>query len=121
MPKVYVTTEDEESIYDTEAAQRICMHIRSLKEVAHPLVFESTPPVLSIGLRCVHHGYTFIWSGGRYPSFVTRRRQMVLMRVVKNMQHMMDDALFDAHAVDYMLRHLIHLQPTRRTRKRKVW
>ena len=39
--------------------------IGELGEVAAPYVLDSSPDVLSIGRRCIQHGYAFSWK--RYP------------------------------------------------------
>ena len=38
---------------------------------ATPYCMADTPAVLSVGLRCNHHGYSFFWLRGRTPAFVT--------------------------------------------------
>ena len=34
-----------------------------------PYLLESTPPVMSVGVRCVDQGYDFIWRSGKSPYF----------------------------------------------------
>ena len=34
-----------------------------------PYLLESTPPVMSVGVRCVDQGYDFIWRSGKFPYF----------------------------------------------------
>ena len=34
-----------------------------------PYLLESTPPVLSVGMRCMDQGYDFIWRAGKFPYF----------------------------------------------------
>ena len=34
-----------------------------------PYLLESTPPVMSVGMRCVDQGYDFIWRSGKSPYF----------------------------------------------------
>ena len=45
--------------------------IRAIGSKAEPLLRESTPPVLSVGRRCMHHGYGFYWPPGKSPYLVT--------------------------------------------------
>ena len=40
--------------------------------MANPFVLEDTPGVLSMGLRCMHQGYAFIWLPGKLPCLITR-------------------------------------------------
>ena len=34
-----------------------------------PYLLESTPPVMSVGVRCVDQGYDFVWRSGKSPYF----------------------------------------------------
>ena len=41
-----------------------------LKENIEPLLLGSTPPVLTIGRRCMDHGYSFVWPNAKKPYFI---------------------------------------------------
>ena len=41
------------------------VYIPSLGKVVDPYLVESTPAVLSVGMRCVDDGYDFVWRGSK--------------------------------------------------------
>ena len=44
----------------TVVNREVPVRVKHLNEVVRALVLDSTPPVLSVGLRCVDHGYSFL-------------------------------------------------------------
>jgi hypothetical protein len=38
--------------------------------LAYPLLMEDSPAVISVGKRCMEHGYGFYWPPGQNPYFV---------------------------------------------------
>ena len=46
--------------------------ILGMSEEVHALEFGGTPPLLSVGRRCLSEGYSFVWIAGRNPYFVTK-------------------------------------------------
>ena len=50
------------------------IHVRELDEHITPYVIENTPPVLTVGYRCMELGYTFIW-----PTNIRNPTSFVLM------------------------------------------
>ena len=48
----------------------------ALGEQIVPYVLGDTPPVLSVGLRCVQYGYQYHWFPHRHPFMVTPGHQM---------------------------------------------
>ena len=46
------------------ATKCVEMQVGKLADVVSPLVLNSTPPVLSVGKRCMDEGYSFIWNAG---------------------------------------------------------
>ena len=55
--------------------------IDELRGNVRPYVLPSTPSVVSMGRRCGHEGYSFVWSSGKCPYFVTPDGQMLRLRV----------------------------------------
>ena len=55
----------------TKADEDIFLHLDELDEDIEPFVLPSTPAVLSIGRRCLDHGYSFRWPAGKLPYFIT--------------------------------------------------
>ncbi|MFM7979321.1 MAG: hypothetical protein ACKPKO_08410, partial [Candidatus Fonsibacter sp.] len=43
------------------------IHVKELNENITPYVMASSPPVLTVGYRCMHKGYSFIWPCGKDP------------------------------------------------------
>ena len=53
--------------------------IPGMDEEVHAVELGDTPPLLSVGRRCLNEGYSFIWIAGRPPYFVTKEG-MILPR-----------------------------------------
>ena len=47
------------------------MQVGPFKQHVSPLLFESSPPVLSVGKRCMEEGYSFHWLSGREPYLIS--------------------------------------------------
>ena len=43
------------------ADKKVALRLRELKGNVNPLVIDDSPPVLSLGRRCMDEGYSFIW------------------------------------------------------------
>ena len=43
------------------------VRVSALNSIADALVLPSTPAVLSIGRRCMEHGYLFVWEANSEP------------------------------------------------------
>ena len=43
------------------------LSFKELGEVIEPYILDSTPPVITVGRRCMHSEYTFIWPSGTPP------------------------------------------------------
>ena len=50
-------------------------------------ILESTPSVLSVGKRCMNHGYSFIWPEGRDPYMINREGQRIQLYVKGDIPH----------------------------------
>jgi len=46
------------------------MTVDEFGEEVAPYILDSTPPVLSVGYRCMNLGYSFIWPKGESPYFL---------------------------------------------------
>ena len=49
----------------------ILTRTRGVPEEVRALKVGNTPPLLSVGRRCLNDGYSFVWLSGRSPYFVT--------------------------------------------------
>ena len=57
------------------------LHVRELGEDVKALVLESTPPILSVGRRCMNNGYSFSRERDRYPTFTTKSGRVITLHV----------------------------------------
>ena len=47
--------------------EKALLQVAPLGEVIEPLVMESCPPVLTVGKRCMEHGWGFYWPPYKPP------------------------------------------------------
>jgi hypothetical protein len=73
----------------TKAESQVEVFIEELGETAVPYVLPSTPPVLSIGRRCVEQGYSFFWKNGELPYFVTPDKKKIVLAVQGNIPYLL--------------------------------
>jgi hypothetical protein len=59
------------------------IHVRELDENITPYVLDNTPPVLTVGSRCMEMGYTFVWPTSQDPYFI-RPDGMIIRLMVEN-------------------------------------
>ena len=57
------------------------LFVKELNEAIEPYVLEDTPAVLSVGMRCMKLGYTFIWPKYENPYFITPSGMIVQLEV----------------------------------------
>ena len=69
----------------TEAAH---LYNKELKEELLPHVLSSTPPVLSVGRRCMEMGYSFVWLNGQAPNFICPDGMIVELIVRDNIPYL---------------------------------
>jgi hypothetical protein len=55
--------------------------VEELCEQVDVRILPATPPVLSVGRRCMEHGYSFMWMAGRDPIFVLPSGKRVALEV----------------------------------------
>ena len=72
----------------TSATEQVSMQIVGLKDDATALVLDSTPAVLSIGLRCMEKGWRFQWPAGREPSMTSPAGVVIKLRVIGNVPYL---------------------------------
>ena len=53
-----------------------------------PYVLPSTPAVVSMGKRCGHEGYSFIWMSGKCPYFITPDKKRIRLRVAGDIPYL---------------------------------
>ena len=53
-----------------ETSLRAQLHIAEIEQTASASVLPDTPAVLTIGRRCMHEGFSFIWPDGKSPYLI---------------------------------------------------
>ena len=64
------------------------LSLKELGEVIEPYILDSTPPVITVGRRCMHNGYTFIWPSGTPPFFITPNFDVLELEVVGDIPYL---------------------------------
>ncbi|WP_288992891.1 hypothetical protein [uncultured Marinobacter sp.] len=72
----------------TRATEQAPLFCSELKENIKPYVLESTPPVLSVGKRCMEMGYSFVWLADQDPYFVCPDGTIVEFEVKDNIPYL---------------------------------
>ena len=61
----------------TETREVAKCSVDSFQEEAKPFVLEQTPAVLSVGMRCVKLGYTFVWPPNDQPFMINQSGERI--------------------------------------------
>ena len=61
----------------------------------------STPALLSVGMRCMHHGYTFLWLPGKLPVFVSPGGKVVVLRVEGDIPYLDKETFEDVKKMSF--------------------
>ena len=69
----------------TKASEVCRASMPPLREAIQPYVVESTPAILSVGLRCRKYGYAFHWFAYSHPFIVTPDNMMVQMHTIEDL------------------------------------
>ena len=62
-------------------------------DTAEAYVLDSTPPVLSVGLRCTKRGFSFLWINGYAPCLVTPDKTIVPLDVDGDIPYLKENGL----------------------------
>ena len=57
--------------YTSGEAVSLSFRIGNMRYDAKPYLMENTPSVLSMGMRCMHEEFSFVWMKGRDPCIIT--------------------------------------------------
>ena len=60
-----------------ESRDAVRTRILDMSEEGHAVELGDTPPLLSVGRRCLNEGYSFVWIAGRSPYFVTKEGMLL--------------------------------------------
>jgi hypothetical protein len=66
---------------DIVVDRQVNLPVSKLQSQIKPLLLNETPPVLSVGRRCMEEGYDFIWRRGKSPYFITPDKRMIRLTV----------------------------------------
>ena len=66
---------------NTKGVEVVTTNIVEFDESVEPYVLPDTPSVLSIGRRCMHEGYHFVWFSGKHPHLTTPSGKLVALAV----------------------------------------
>eukprot|EP00974_Lingulodinium_polyedra_P054864 5276899-Lingulodinium_polyedra.AAC.1 len=67
----------------THAEKVLKIDVEECASSVQPYILDNTPNVLSVGMRCVQHGYSFIWPAKENPYFILPDDRVVQFEVVK--------------------------------------
>jgi hypothetical protein len=59
------------------------VYVKELDEHIAPYVLENTPPVLTVGYRCIDLGYSYVWPKDQTPYFI-RLDGMIMILVIES-------------------------------------
>ncbi len=71
-----------------ESHNVVPLYCSELAQLVHPYLLHDTPPVLSIGKRCMEQGFTFHWDPGRNPVMTNPEGMIVELEVEKNIPYL---------------------------------
>ena len=60
-----------------ESRGAVLTQILGMSEEVHAVELGDTPPLLSVGRRCLNEGYSFVWIAGRNPYLVTKEGMLL--------------------------------------------
>jgi hypothetical protein len=66
---------------DIEVGKKVQLQVSKIRENVEPLLLSNTPPVLSVGRRCMLLGYSFIWPKGKAPYFICPGGKKITLEV----------------------------------------
>ena len=67
-------------------------HVWELDENFTHYVLENTPPVLTVGYRCMEMGYTFIWPTAQEPYFIRPDGMIIHLKIVNYIPYLVPNA-----------------------------
>ncbi len=70
-----------------------CMSILEFSQEVVLNVLISTPPVLSLGRRCMEEGFSFVWPANELPYMARPDGHIVQLEVIGNVPYMSPDSL----------------------------
>mgnify|MGYP000087478941 FL=1 len=71
-----------------EARNVVPLYCSELNQLVHPYLLHDTPPVLSVGKRCMEQGFTFHWEAGQLPIMTNPEGLVVELEVERNIPYL---------------------------------
>jgi hypothetical protein len=71
-----------------DANKIVSFKVDKLAEPIDAYIMDSTPTVMSIGKRCMLHGYSFVWHPAKQPYLVTPKGKKVVLEVIDNVPYL---------------------------------
>eukprot|EP00969_Alexandrium_andersonii_P248932 11001216-Alexandrium_andersonii.AAC.1 len=62
---------------NAEADQILDVFVEEFGQSIKPYIADSTPDVIFVGMRCMKHGFSFVWPRGKTPYFTLPNGQAV--------------------------------------------
>ena len=62
------------------STSKVDLDFKAFGETANVHVLDDTPSVISMGKRCMDHGYSFVWPSGKDPYLVDKNANIVKLR-----------------------------------------
>ena len=72
----------------TTATEIVRLFVEEFGEEIKPYILDSTPAVVSVGLRCMKKGYTFIWPARSLPYFILPNGNLVYLEVIGDIPYL---------------------------------
>ena len=63
------------------STSKVDLEFKAFEKTANVHVLEDTPSVISMGKRCMDHGYSFIWPSGKEPYMVGQNANIIKVTV----------------------------------------
>ena len=82
-PITFVTANGRTSANDVAR-----LFVEEFGEQIQPYILDSTPAVVSVGLRCAKLGYSFIWPASGPPYFILRNGNLVYLEVIGDIPYL---------------------------------
>jgi hypothetical protein len=77
-----------------ESRNVVPLYCSELDQEVYPYLLHESPPVLSIGKRCMEQGFTFHWDPGRNPIMTNPQGTVVELEVLKNIPYLRSGSEF---------------------------
>ena len=84
----------------TTSNECVEIEVSVLNEKARPIILDSTPPVLSIGRRCMEKSYGFYWPPKSRPYLVDPNGKKIKLKVIGYIPYLIDKATRDKSRVE---------------------